>query len=130
MYEFQNMYGMQPNMYGFGSNMAKNVQNQQVIKVNGSNGAQAYQLAPNCSALLLDETAPRVFLAQTDGAGYKTITAYKLEPYVEAPAVSNEDLLERIKRLEERLDEQSNNRNGQSSKPNFKNAEKSERSVQ
>lgn len=31
---------------------------QQVIKVNGRNGAEAYQMSPNSSVLLLDESAP------------------------------------------------------------------------
>lgn len=33
---------------------------QEVIRVNGRNGANAYQMAPNSSILLLDETAPVV----------------------------------------------------------------------
>lgn len=41
----------------------------QVVKVNGYNGANAYQLPPNASALLLDETQPIVWLVKSDGAG-------------------------------------------------------------
>lgn len=60
---------------------------QEVIRVNGENGANAYQLMPNSSALLMDETAPLVWLVTTDGAGYKTMTPYKITPYQqEAPA--------------------------------------------
>ena len=33
-------------------------QKQEVVRVNGRNGANAYQMAPNSSILLLDETAP------------------------------------------------------------------------
>ncbi len=33
-------------------------QRQEVVRVNGRNGANAYQMAPNSSILLLDETAP------------------------------------------------------------------------
>jgi hypothetical protein len=36
------------------------VQRQEVVRVNGRNGAEAYQMAPNSSALLLDESAPVV----------------------------------------------------------------------
>ena len=82
--------------------------NQQIIKVNGENGANAYQLPPNCSALLLDETAPRLFLAQTDGAGYKTISAYKLEPYVPEPPVNVNELAKRLKKLEGMINAKSN----------------------
>ena len=42
----------------------------EIVKVNGENGARAYQLAPNSSALLLDESSPIVWLVQSDGAGY------------------------------------------------------------
>ena len=33
-------------------------QRQEIVRVNGKNGADAYQMAPNSSILLLDETAP------------------------------------------------------------------------
>lgn len=82
--------------------------NQQIIKVNGLNGAQAYNLMPNSSALLLDETAPRLFLKTTDGAGYPTIASYKLEPYVEEKQPDIGELVARIKRLEETINGKSN----------------------
>lgn len=78
--------------------------NQQIIRVNGENGANMFQMMPNSSALLLDENSPKMYLVQTDGAGYKTITAYKLEPIQSKPQISLE---ERIKRLEDKLNEQS-----------------------
>ena len=52
---------------------------QEVIKVNGKNGANAFQLAPDSSALLLDTSAPLVWLVQTDGAGYKTLLRQPLK---------------------------------------------------
>lgn len=75
--------------------------NQQIIKVNGENGARMYQLPPNSSALLLDETSPKVFLIQTDGAGYKTVNAYTIEPYVPVPEPDLMDIMQRLERLEE-----------------------------
>ena len=54
---------------------------QEVVRVNGKNGAQAFQLPPNSSILLLDETAPIVWLKTTDGAGYPTITPYDINPH-------------------------------------------------
>lgn len=85
-------------MYNYGYN---NVYTQQVVKVNGENGARAYQLPANSSALLLDETAPLVWLKQTDGAGYPTITPYKIEPYVPEPEPDFRTLETRIAKLEE-----------------------------
>ena len=55
-------------------------QRQEIVRVNGRGGAEAYQLAPNSSALLLDTTAPVVWLKTTDGAGYPTVAAYDIAP--------------------------------------------------
>lgn len=98
--------------------------NQQIIKVNGENGANAFSLPPNSSALLLDSTNPRVYLVQTDGAGYKTITAYKIEPYVPEPQPDIMDILARLKKLEESYGK-SGFTNDSSSKRNQSNFEKS-----
>ena len=87
------------------------MQKQEVIKVNGENGARALQIAPNSSALLLDETAPIVWLVITDGAGYKTVTPYSITPYQPEPPVDVKSLEERIKRLEEMINGKSNPRN-------------------
>lgn len=76
---------------------------QQVIRVTGEGGARAYTLPPNSSALLLDDTAPIVWLVQTDGAGYKTLSPYKIEPYSPAPEPDMNSIIERINRLEEAL---------------------------
>ena len=58
----------------------------EVIRVNGENGADAFQLGPNSSVLLLDETAPIVWLVQTDGAGYKTKTPYDIMVHTPEPS--------------------------------------------
>lgn len=47
----------------------------EVIKVNGEAGARAFSMAPNSSQFLADTTnANRIWLAQTDGGGYLTVT--------------------------------------------------------
>ena len=73
----------------------------QVVKVNGENGARAYQLGANSSALLLDESGLLVWLVMSDGAGYKTVTAYDITPHEAIPAPDFGSLENRIKRLEE-----------------------------
>lgn len=78
-----------------------NGNHQQVTRVNGRNGAEAYMLAPNSSALLLDESAPVVWLKQTDGAGYPTLTPYKITPYQEEAPADINALEKRIEKLEE-----------------------------
>lgn len=84
---------------------------QQIIRVNGENGARAMQMYPNSSMLLLDENDPIVWLAQTDGAGYKTVTPYKIEPYSPAPVIDSQILLDRIIKLEEKINGKSDNSN-------------------
>lgn len=72
-----------------------------IVRVNGENGAKAYQMPPNSNTLLLDESAPIVWLVQTDGAGYKTITPYTITPFKPEPPVDVKSLENRIKKLEE-----------------------------
>lgn len=81
---------------------------QQIVRVNGENGARNYQMMPNSSALLLDESAPLVWLVQTDGAAYKTVTPYSIEPYKPTPQPDYQSLAERISRLEEQINVKSN----------------------
>lgn len=102
------MYGDYYNPYNYLSNQQwqnSNLRNkQEIIKVNGKNGAEAFQMMPNSQALLLDETAPIVWLVQTDGAGYKTISAFDLTPHEE---INTNDTIksieERLKKVEEQL---------------------------
>ena len=77
----------------------------QVIKVNGENGARAYQMGANSSALLLDESGLMVWLVVSDGAGYKTITPYDITPHKVTPAPDYGSLESRIKRLEELIND-------------------------
>ena len=74
---------------------------QQVTKVNGENGARAYQIGANSSALLLDESGLMVWLVTSDGAGYKTVSAYDITPHQNVPAPDYGSLENRIQKLEE-----------------------------
>ena len=74
---------------------------QEITRVNGRNGAMSIQMAPNSGVLVLDETAPLVWLCQTDGAGYLTVTPFDIALHQEAPQVSVNDLSARLTRLEE-----------------------------
>lgn len=100
MYNFGNPYGYQQ------TQMPQMQPRQEVVRVNGENGARAFMLPPSSNALLLDETSPVVFFVQTDGGGYKTITPYRLEPVkAEAPADAVKALEQRIKRIEDMMNE-------------------------
>ena len=102
------MYGM-PN-YGFqnpfSTNAGMNYQTQQlphydIVKVNGRNGAEAFQMGPNSQVLLLDESAPILWLASTDGAGYKTVSAFDISPHQNQQQTLLASMEQRLARLEE-----------------------------
>lgn len=90
-------------------------QKQEIVRVNGENGAKAYALAPNSSVLLLDESAPIVWLKTTDGASYPTLTAYSITPYEKPQEVAAPDisaLEERISKLERMMSNGKSNNTG------------------
>lgn len=114
------MYGNYANMYSGMSQMPgayqtrldpmqqPQIQSHNIIHVNGENGARSFRMAPNSQCLLLDDTAPIIWLAQTDGAGYPTLTPYSITPYQAEPAPDFNSLDARIKRLEDMINGQSN----------------------
>ena len=87
--------------------MARNAPRYEVIQVNGENGARAFSMAPNSSALLMDTTAPVVWLCTTDGAGYLTASAFDITPHQAENPVDVRTLEDRIARLEAKINEQS-----------------------
>lgn len=100
-------YGMGYSPYGPagmpGGTGMQQPQQCQITRVNGRNGADAFRMAPNSTILLLDENDPIVWLKQTDGAGYATVTPYQVSPYKPETPVNVSELENRVKRLEERL---------------------------
>ena len=109
---------------------------QQVVKVNGENGAKAYQMGANSSALLLDESGTMVWLVTSDGAGYKSVSAYDIMPHKTVPAPDYGTLETRIQKLEEIVNgysrnlnavgkKQSDDRTGKTDDGNVKNCTKS-----
>lgn len=97
-------------------NQAQNFQQEiHAVKVNGEPGARSYALPPNSDAVLVDTSASMVWLVQTDGAGYKTLTPYDITLHEEPkPDDSIKKLEDRISKLEERLS------NGKSYDPSIK----------
>ena len=87
-------------MYNYGS---YGMMPTRVVRVNGRPGAEAYQMAPNSEVLLLDETAPLVWLKTTDGAGYPRLTPYDISVHEEEKPVDYKSLEERLTKLEELL---------------------------
>ena len=107
-----NPYQMNP---AYANQMAQNLHSMnqnQIIKVNGRGGAEAYQMMPNSQVLLLDETQPILWLKQTDGAGYPTLNAYDIKPHEEKPLPDMQSLEQRISKLEEAINESNHTNNG------------------
>lgn len=77
----------------------------QITRVNGENGARAFSMMPNSSTILLDENDPLIWLCVTDGAGYKTVKPYTIKEYIPEPVPDVKALMERLTRLEAKLNE-------------------------
>ena len=100
-----NNYGrMNYNPLNNGMNM-KNLPHYEVIRVNGRAGAEAFQMGENSSVLLLDETANIIWFAQTDGAGYKSLTPFTITQYIEQPKVDINALNDKVSQLEDMIAE-------------------------
>lgn len=56
-----------------------------IVKVTGIDGAKAYQLGPNSSIALFDDSNDVFYLKTTDGAGFPTIRTFTFAP-VDTPA--------------------------------------------
>lgn len=85
-------------------NQAPIQQESHAIRVNGEPGARSFALPPNSDAVLIDNTASMVWLVQTDGAGYKTLTPYDISIHEEPkPDDSIKKLEDRITKLEEKI---------------------------
>ena len=102
MYNPQQMYPQVGYPQQFGQQSFQQVPRKtEIIHVNGKNGVDAFQMLPNSQALLLDDTAPIVWLVQTDGAGYKTSTPYSVTPYQPEPEIDLKDIDSRLRKIEE-----------------------------
>lgn len=75
-------------------------QARKIMRVNGENGAKAIQLQPNEEILALDETAPILWLAQADGAGYKSLIPYSITEYKPAPPIDFSSIEQRLAKIE------------------------------
>lgn len=105
-YQNYNMPYQGYNTYGYGQ--MQQAPKYEIIEVNGENGVNALQMAPNSRVIAMDKTAPIIWVCQTDGAGYKTSTPFDITPHKAAAPVDINNLEERIARLEGIINEQSN----------------------
>lgn len=73
--------------YGYGNYnpYQTSMQQQNYAYVNGIEGAKAYQMMPNQTALLMDSDRPVFYFKTSNAMGQSTIKAYKFEELVETP---------------------------------------------
>lgn len=115
---------MNQNRMGFNNQyMNQMAPRYELIKVNGEAGAKNFKMAPNSATLLLDETAPIVWLVQTDGSGLLTPTPFDIIAHQQPPQIDINNLAERVAQLEERLNDQSNTFTTKQSKKQRQHAE-------
>lgn len=105
------------NPYNFNSYPSNNPSPVEVPHVNGTNGAQAYQMPCNSSVLLLDDNAPIIYLVKTDSACYKTIIPYTITEYKPEPTIDSKALLERIEAIERKLNNEPDTRPAEADQP-------------
>ena len=74
---------------------------QQVVTVSGPDSLGQIQMGPNSSMLVMDQTAPVVYLCQSDGVGKVTSTAYDITPHKDAAKLQQESMDARLSALEE-----------------------------
>lgn len=73
---------------------------QQIIQVNGRASVDTIQLAPNSSVLVMDTSAPMVWLCVSDGVGKVTATPYDITEHKEKPLVDTASLEQRVTAVE------------------------------
>ena len=79
----------------------------EIIEVNGEESARKIRMAPNSKTFLLEKNASIVWLAETDGVGDLTLRPYDLVPHQQAAPIDLNDLMERVKKLEDMYVQQS-----------------------
>lgn len=97
MYPNYNPYGIMPMPF---QPPRPALPQQQVVTVSGVESISAIQMGPNSSMLVMDQTAPVVYLCQSDGVGKVTATAYDITPHKDAAKIQQESMDARIAALE------------------------------
>ena len=95
-YQFQNPYQQQNQNF---------LPQQQVIQVNGKASVDTIQLAPNSSVLVMDTSAPIVWLCVSDGIGKVTATPYDITLHQEKQPVDMANIEQRLANVEAILGE-------------------------
>lgn len=97
---FQNPYANQFNQYNNPNPQVNMLPAQRVIQVSGKASVDTIRMAPNSSVLLMDTTAPLVWLCVSDGVGRVTATPYDITEHKDEEPARNSDLESRVSNVE------------------------------
>lgn len=76
---------------------------QQVIKVNGYEGAKNIRMREDSSIILCDEKEPIIYLCQTDGIGNVTVNAFDITPHKTEEQKQTDQILSVLATINDRL---------------------------
>lgn len=107
------------NPYGYFQNQ-NILPQQQIIQVNGKASVDTIQLAPNSSVLVMDTSAPIVWMCVSDGIGKVTATPYDITVHKTEPPVDMASVEQRIAAIENTIAEMEGRINGKSNVGRFK----------
>ena len=79
----------------------------EIIEANDEESARKIQMAPKSKTFIMSKSDPLVWLAETDGIGALTLRAFDLVPHQTQPPIDLNDILARIKKLEDAYVQQS-----------------------
>ncbi len=103
------------------------MQRQELIRVNGLDGAKAYQMMANSVVALFDANADLMYIKSTDGAGFPSIRVFSFSEQVQNDAPvqngSGETYSQILQTLDEIKEMLSNGKQSVRSKQDTKSAE-------
>lgn len=117
------MFNPFPSPYGYYQAPNQHIlPQQQILQVNGKASVDTIQLAPNSSILVMDNTAPIVWMCISDGVGKVTATPYDVFPHKDEPTVSIEQRLTNIENTIAEMERRNEKPYDSKSKPKPNNA--------
>ena len=87
-------------MYSYQSNI---LPQQQIIQANGKASIDALRMMPNSSVLIMDTTAPIVWMCVSDGLGNVTSTPYDIAVHKDPEPININDLDARLAAIEKAI---------------------------
>ena len=87
----------------------------EILEAANEESAYKIQMAPDSKTFIMSKTEPLVWLAETDSMGTLSLRAFDLIPHKTPAPIDMNDLLERVKKLEELYVQQSDTKQQQQS---------------